>query len=64
MLVRLRSVYSLVGPGPSDFSSESGTDAALRYIWILLANDDSRVVLHDTVVCGRCAVRAGSTSFP
>ena len=39
-------------------------DVALRYIWVLLADDDSCVVLHDIVVRCYCTVHAGSMSLP
>jgi len=46
-----------LGPSPR-------TDAALRYTRVLLANDDSRGVLHGTVIHGCCAARTGPTNLP
>ena len=61
MSVHPRLVYILVGLRPSDLRSR--TDPTLRYSWVFLADDDSRGVLHDTVICRCYPVRAGSTSL-
>jgi len=50
MSARIHPGSILVGPRPSD--SSFTTDVALRYIQALLTDDDSRDVLHDTVMNG------------
>ena len=40
------------------------TDAAFRYVRVLLADDDSCDMLHDTFIHGCCAVQTGATSRP
>ena len=50
MLVRLLSAYISVGVRFSDL--DFTTDSVIRYVWVLLADDDSRSMLRGTVVYG------------
>ena len=63
MAVRLRLVYLSVSLGHSDLSSS--TDAAFRYIRLLLADDNSFGVLHGAgVLCCYFEARVEVTSIP